>query len=497
MLIKPLDGVDREPQSCFKQFVFRETKGAVGHEGWVDESWGAWTLSRCPSLPRVEIRDGQGAVGLLLGWFVLNGSFYQEDGVLQLDAEATLDAVYEALVGRFVLVDVRGGELHTLRLDASGKLAVVYDAAARSVGSTPTVLARYRRLEPDQEVLREVRRSDGRTWFPFGLVPYEGVRRLLPGQVLSMSSLEVSDLPTLFSDSHSDIDVSTILDTLTNVCKAIAAEGPVQSHLTAGVDSRMVLAAILRSGVPATLITLRGNDDGTRLDDHVARSLAKACGLRHRTIPVIPSGQDEIEAWHERSGYCVDDAVVGLGRTVRETFDVATVLTGACGEVGRAFLWTQADRGKIGLDPGDLVGRLGFAESSMLRELAARWIDQVGSELATTRLLDLAYIQQRLGSWAGPAVYGHAITKPTFPPFNSVGVYASILALPDQFRVSGGLPRALISEAYPRLLEWPFNQAQGVARLLFPKQELKRHMPPELKRSIKSLLRLMKSRSSN
>jgi hypothetical protein len=251
----------------------------------------------------------------------------------------------------------------------------------------------------------------------------------------------------------------------------------------------MVLAACIRSDVRVTLATIRGTDSGSRLDDHVARRIAKVCGLPHESIPLLKPSQAEIDGWHQRTGYCIDDAVAGLCRTEREGFDGSTILTGACGEAGRAFLWRASDLEKVGIEPGVLVDRLGFTRSSRLIDSAASWVDEVGPTRRRTDLLDRAYIEQRLAGWAGPGVYGHAIPKPTISPFNNKKVLDQMISLPEKFRFSEELPRGLMHAAQPYLLDFPFNQATGLSRLRFPKQEIKRHLPRGLTMRIREMLR--------
>jgi hypothetical protein len=100
----------------------------------------------------------------------------------------------------------------------------------------------------------------------------------------------------------------------------------------------------------------------------------------------------------------------------------------------------------------------------------------------------MAYIEQRLAGWAGPGVYGHAIPKPTISPFNNKDFFDRVMSLPEKFRLSGELPQCLIHAARPDLLDFPFNQATGLSRLRFPKQEIKRHLPPGLTMRIRGVL---------
>jgi hypothetical protein len=211
--------------------------------------------------------------------------------------------------------------------------------------------------------------------------------------------------------------------------------------------------------------------------------------MKHETVPFEAASPAELSEWQDRVGHCIDDAVAGLCRTVKNTDSGNFTLTGACGEVGRAFYWEDGDIGATGLSPASLLRRMGFAETALLESEAEKWIRRLPEDSKTTLILDNAYIDQRLGCWAGPSLPGHLIPRPTISPFNSVSVYRAMMALDEEYRHSQQFAIDFIKSGSARLLSEGFNRVSGVARFGHLKSEVKRLLP---KRFLKSIRRYVK-----
>ena len=65
----------------------------------------------------------------------------------------------------------------------------------------------------------------------------------------------------------------------------------------------------------------------------------------------------------------------------------------------------------------DLVQRMGLPLADRIIERGDQWLDGVPCENAFT-ILDLLYLEQRVGCWASPQLYGHVGQLFTVYPFN-------------------------------------------------------------------------------
>lgn len=462
-----------------KQFAISQNPAPL-FDGWKRTPLGRLIVHTAPELPVTRVIMGDDRRALILGWFVQDGQFHCSAGTWNLSRDTHIPSDYGDLCGRFVVLEeTSNGEQITS--DPAGLLPVIFDEERGVFASTPAVVSRYRTIEEDVRIRREAERPDGRIWYPFGLVPFRGIRRILPGRTVSSTGDPICR-PGYAAGQPAGAETpeqltKSIMRRVSSHVAAVAAGGQLTSHLTAGYDSRMVLAACLYAGLLPDLVTIVGTDRGSRLDASIAGRLAELVGADHRTIRFAPPSQEEMAEWMERTSHCVRDSVTSLCRTVRENDDGRFSLTGTCGEVGRGFYWQRRDLTREGFEPDELVVRMGFRPSPGLLRRARHWLDRFPPTAAATRILDEAYIDHRLGGWAGPTVFGHDIEKPTLSPFNGARVFEQMMALPADYRLDRSFVRDFVSLGSPRLLELPFNRATGCLRIRYWREEIKRLAP--------------------
>lgn len=454
-------------------------------EGWRNIDIYGLFLCVPITVPVIHIKQYGHNIGFLIGWVADRKNLFENNQLISIDG-ISIETFREGLCGRFVLISRETEEQVTVTTDAGGLFPVVFDPGAKIVASSPAVISLFRALEFDGSIINSVKRIDSSLWYPFGLTPYVGLRRLLPSEVLSFGrgccailSARRPIVPEFTRITAKDICVQ-----VAEYVACFSTDGKLTSHLTAGYDSRMVMAAILKSGIDAKFITISTKDSGAKIDVHVAKRLAKKIGVEHETIIYEEPSVDEISEWLGRVGYCINDAVVGLCRTVKNNDAGRFTLTGSCGEVGRSFYWVDSDIGLIGLDPSSLIKRLGFKESSLLISEAEHWLSKFSESEKRTYILDNAYIDLRLACWAGPSMPGHLIPRPTISPFNSVSVYRSMLALDESYRYSQRFATDFISAGSINLLSEDFNQVVGMARMFYLKNEIKKILPKSMKKKI-------------
>lgn len=430
-------------------------------------------LNTAPGVPVVVVEQGAEALAFLVGWFHVGSEFFKRSGRLTLKPGQSLMDLYEELGGRFIVVTPSETGF-TVWTDPAGLYPVVLDQDLGNLASSPRVLAEYRELQLDSEVQRSVGRKDNTIWYPFGLTPYRFVRRLNARSRTFLPAGKTEPIETATGrDTHQAQKTAGYVHQLVvDFINAAASAGNVRAHLTAGYDSRMLLSAVLSSRKEVEFFTIEAGGDAARLDVFIAQKLARASGVDHHVVKILPPSASDLAAWSERVGNCVMDSVAQLCRTEASIAADALTLQGGCGEVGRAFYWSESDIGKRGVRAQELLDRLGFERSGLLLRKAEDWLARFADE-ATPRILDQAYIEQRLCCWAGPATMGHSVIQPTVSPFNRTQIYDAMMAADPRSRASQEFAKQFITCFSRRLLDLPFNRAVGWRRLVFWRQEAK------------------------
>ena len=436
----------------------------------VDLPGGDWGLLAHPDVPVLRLEDASGQdLGAVLGRVIPSGdATLQNGGVAWLSDDLAPDAL-RRLRGSWLAI-VRDSEGLRVQPDPIASIPFVYDSERGLAGASPGLLDKLHgasaQLAADAFSENELS-SD--CWYPFGLCPQVSVRRLLPNHVLELDGMSErrvhrgppGDLP----------DREAALDELEAALRAVlhALDGPLSVPLTAGRDSRLILAAALAVGHEPQTLTLALENLG--VDQIVAPKLANAAGMPHQLFQLQRRKPTEVRAWFDATGRCVGGRNQEYKRPEDSMPTGVTELSGSGGELMRGFYWRGSQ------DPplpaaATLVTQLGLPCKPRFREAAEAWLEGL-SELPAHRILDLAYAELRMGCWAGPQLCGRLEPYNQFFAFGQAEVLDAANRLPRTLRVSGHAADALIRRLAPALGRLPFNRGPFGARALGKLAKLK------------------------
>lgn len=471
-------------------------RGAAGSAGAVDacvaggwqriESDG-WTLAYCPTLPMHEIFAADGTrVGALLGLAVTPQGELVSSAVTLADGAATEDSssgdaaagnvtggdtvkafeqYVSQLAGRFVAVLITP-TARRVYFDPCGQFPAVYNAAARRVGASPCLVADDAGATNALAARLNVRKND--VFFPFGCTSFDDVERLLPNHYLDlMTTGPVRHWPMGPIERIEDSDDAAIENLVAQIAEktaanlaAVAGRYPVYLSLTAGRDSRMLLAAARPVRERVRCFLARLPDDTAAQDQRVAKKIAARAGLELDIFDEVAASEEQLELWQLRTGYCVGGRTNHIVATMMQIEAERVFLPGLCGEIGRAYYWKEADFAADRFSAGELVSRLKVPAEAQFVEGAKEWIDNLPSN-DVFETLDLLYIEQRLGCWAGPTHFGH-VGNLRMLPLSDRAIIGAMLRLPARYRFDRRLARDMIGRLWPELLRYPFNRDTGL-----------------------------------
>jgi hypothetical protein len=243
-----------------------------------------------------------------------------------------------------------------------------------------------------------------------------------------------------------------LLETLARRARAFGAEP--HASLTAGLDSRVTAVALREAGIAPRGFTWGEPDwDDVRGGAEVARRL----GLEHELVGI--EWLDDAEAMREvdRQVRWTEGGVpVGFARLAWPA-DMHCFVTGAGGEVGRAFYYDDAEEADGGW-PEDLIvevvtSRLPDARLEALQELTATlnlWVSAtVAAGFPGFRALDVIYGEQRVRRWLRGML--PRLAAPMVPAFATPEVARALASLPLADRMSSGFHRGFLERRAPEL----------------------------------------------
>lgn len=247
--------------------------------------------------------------------------------------------------------------------------------------------------------------------------------------------------------------------------------------LTAGRDSRLVLAAALAAGVDFEANTGGGDADP---DVVTGRRLAELTGVRHSLI------SDE-GMWHDwRRGAELIGLMAGgtasladaAGFPIRAREGALPLWhSGQGGEVARFYYGTGAGLAQAGLTQvlarkflGQRPGRRGVLSSdaeASVRAQIEEWVRaQLDAGIAPDDVPDMFYLRRRMGTWAGPGHGCVEFVRDTTSPLWSWRLAADELGLPAAQRARETFHRELLQRLAPQLAQVPYERKRGLRQKL-------------------------------
>ena len=430
-------------------------------------------LSRCPRLRVVTVADRDGRQ-----WTVLGIAVQTDESRLSPQAaiaECATGAVLEetdSWAGRWVLI----GE-DEINLDACGLLGCYYRFVAGErapwVSSSLSLLADLPGIAKPSVEQRKMIPEIGLDFDPPPLTVYAGVRKLLPSQILSLATGEVRgrSLVAGLAQARSYEDVlDALANYLTTVLKNLWAvsspKGQLWIALTSGYDSRLLLAAAHRAGVPVKTFTqlFKGMSQGDRTFPPL---LSRLVGVDHVAIWPKTQRPKLLEIYDEHTSLNVFmDRQFYASDQWSWTMPTDIILRGLGFEIGKrnyahkfAPEWDPADPRTCKL----ILRAAGERGSSFLEESVGeclKWIASHPQDNMDWR--DHFYIYCRISGWASATEQAlDLVDGISIIPANSRTLYGLVRSVPEAKRLATQHHVDLIRRLSPGLLTYPINPADN------------------------------------
>ncbi|MBL8539180.1 MAG: hypothetical protein JNK68_02290 [Betaproteobacteria bacterium] len=445
-----------------------------GPGNWVCDRIGDWHLARQAALPVIRLVDGQNRpFGWLLGYPVSDAGILLNDGEefripeLSLSSDSALEAFIYSFGGRFASVLL--GACPRIFLDPFASLSAVYSAHQRIVASTESLIP-YDSVTRDRvELALEIGIPHTEGMYPLDMTFRHGIERILPNHYLDLREWRtVRHWP---KQPSQPLPAEDAVDEIASLVKrnigAVVAAVPTYLKLTAGWDSRMLLACAREWAPRLELFTAEIGDAGAATDCDTARRIAKRFGLKHHVLRRENAREEDLEEWMFRISYSTSERRGWQAVTMYKRLPGGhAVLAGNAGEVARAYYWTDSDTESGPITPARLLAYCGCPVDEATTQRARDWLDGVPTDNAL-EILDLFMIEQDMGCWASVIQYAECDPGFAIFPLAHRRIVERMLALPAPYRRAGRLPRDIIVREWPSLLDWPVNRPVGMTRYVF------------------------------
>lgn len=435
-------------------------------KAWRRQELAGWQIAFPEQFTTCELID---ADGTLLGWFLgeaiapaqkiwISEAVRLESGPDSNGPIAALESFLDGLTGRFAVVLLHA-KFRRIYLDAGGFLPVVYSPSLGMSATTSALIPEGIGHQRHDCLSDALHIKQSKLWFPFGLTPRADVFRLLPNHYLDLDSMQpVRHWPK--EKPMADLGLGSLLrsmaDWLRSSYSTVAQRGKVLLSLTAGRDSRMLLAAARPFIQDTRCFTFSPRMDGDQLDTEVAKGFARRFHFDHLVLPLANEDAGEIGRYFVESSHSVTKAPFVKAKPLQHWSKHHTVVLGLAAEVGRAYYWNRSDMEGAPLSNLRILQKLNMPAVDPLPEAAQRYLNET-LPYGKIAALDLLYVEQRLGCWGGPASSPLKYHGAMIPLFSSRELFSRMFKLPARYRFGQLLARDLILMQWPELLDIAFN----------------------------------------
>jgi hypothetical protein len=461
-----------------KQFVVSDSPDLLPPD-WETFHQDRWWIGtpRDQGIPVVPMYTADAVqIGWLVG-YVIDGSGEFIDQKCAVPVQATAASIMEdveqylyTLAGRWaaVVLTARGSRFH---VDPAASLAAVYCPEQHVVCSTVSLIPRRQSTRDHEELARllDIPAKDG--WYTFGLTPRADVHRVLPNHYLDLSTWKTvrhwpAGQPAFVSPDQIGAQVERIASRIERTISAVVRHGPTTMSLTAGHDTRVLLACARDVRHKIEFGTLRIPDPKAELDCDIAERIARRHRLNHEIYEWIEASEEDIQEWLYRTGSCAVAGRTMRGvRCGRHPSAQVISINGVMGELGRPYYWRSSDREDARLSARDLVERINLPASDLVVRECEKWLAGIPCDNAFT-ILDFLYLEQQLGCWGGPQLYGHVQDLVIIWPFNHRDIVDAMVHLPVEYRRRRRLVPDLVRSRWPELNRHPINRYPGLRGFL-------------------------------
>lgn len=444
------------------QFIFTAEDINVP-EGWDRRDYQDWKLFT-NDLPIIEVYDGSNAwLGWCIGRPVVDGIFCPENIVLKAPVNEfdPYEDFYNRTTGKWALLLVNASP-QRIYLDPHGSLPTVFSTDKKIVASTPTLIGSD--ADWDEQLMAELDFPSRTHWLPSGLTFKKNVRRLLANHSLSLSDWKVlRHWPAPWTDLSIDPDtksaVSRITENIQRTIAAVSKKVPLCLTITAGMDSRVVLACA-RDQIAKTKVITFANPHA-KVDLVIAERLTKLLKLNHEFLPILTSSEQELDRWQHITGRSVAGDIWTISKTLTQLDPARVLMSGQSGEVHRGNFWRDGDTFDCKITATELVKRFKLPLHPVLIKATEEWLAET-TYLNTFNMLDLVHIEQRMSCWGAIQGYGNTTSAFELSPLGSRTVFQNMMRLPHKYRKKQQLPYDICRKAWPELLTFPFNEYPGI-----------------------------------
>ena len=412
----------------------------------------------------------------------LLNSFHSRDSLLAATAH---------FGGRWILIATNSNESFLCH-DAIGLRQAFYTDPTQTdtlwVMSQAGLAGEVLSLTPNKQALDYMdtptfrRTSESR--FPATASTFKELKHLLPNHYLDLQSATTHRYwpQAALEPLSPEVAIERLLMLMSGQIRAAAKRFDLAISLTAGIDSRLVLACAKEVTDQVSFMTVRqGKMADLHADIEIPARLLKQLGLPHEIVRATSTMTPKFSMQFKENVYLAHDHYGFDAEAILNHYHRSKVaITGSGAEIGRCSYRANLSKSDNAHLTPELLAQLEYDSTHpYLVNHFKEWLKSAGQQ-DHINTLDLFEWEQGSGSWLAMTQLEFDMAwRDIFTPYNCREVLITLLRVDEHYRKSPDylLFKRAIQQAWPELLSEPINPHQAVDQ------------PNRYKKHLKALLR--------
>ncbi len=321
--------------------------------------------------------------------------------------------------------------------DCCGLKQIFY--ASNIFASQSRYVAKAMELSPaisNMTYIRKMMDYDKEYSWPLDSTAYVEIKRLLPNHLYVGGCVKRVQVSNLFGNKTESERIEAVSHLLAKNVRGVSLRNNLAVTLTAGWDSRLVLAACSEVKDKIDVVTLKYNHIlDSHVDIQIPSLLCEQLGYEHKVLPCRKSSSEFVQSYKSHSENAHDYWIQMTQCVLDHGYESWMWAKGSCNEIcrnssGILYDWQVNSR---------ILSKLyGLFPCEFSRQIIAKWLKDTRGYAKGSgySILDLFYWEHRLGSWLAECLNEADVVGETFTPFNVRAYFELIKSVPINERIS-------------------------------------------------------------
>lgn len=375
------------------------------------------------------------------------------------------------LLGRFVIFYF--GSDHSVKIipDPTATIPICYTSqAGEIVVSSSTHLLREKfGFSLSKTSLKIKNGAANQQPLPYNLTMFDEVKQVIPNHYFDSNTAHMERFyPVALPNSQTlDYAVDQTIKVIDNVLPFIVSKKKLSLPLTAGIDSRTVLAFLKKYIDQIPSYTFYSPGDTADLE--TAQNIAKEMNFRHKALKRKSLNNQEISFFKDKLDGNHNIRILNNGYTLNETaFKDRSFLAGDVIPLAKSNFGKNLPE-KLATSSYLVTKTHNYTREN--KKYIKNWLQDV-REQNYISIFDLFFWEYRFGRWLPNNADNYDIWSDPFYLFNNRYLIELWLSVPREQRTKYSFHEEIIEKKWPELLEIPVNPGKKYKNKIFSNQYL-------------------------